>query len=71
MSATEDLCRSENNMSHPPISIVWVTMVNLRSSDLVTNALPLSTQPPHQLYSKTFNEWFSMEKTWFSLKIKT
>lgn len=71
MSATEDMCKSENNMSQSLLPAMWVSVIKFRLSDLMTNSSTLSTQSSHQLYSKTFNESFSTINTLFLLKIKT
>lgn len=71
MHATEHRWRSENSMSRFSPSTVWVVVVKLRLSGLVTNALSLSTKQSYQLFSKTVNEWFATRKMRFTLKIQT
>lgn len=71
MHATEHRWRSENSMSPSSPSTVWVAVVKLRLSGLVTNALSLSAKQFYQLFSKTVNEWFAMRKMKFTLKIQT
>lgn len=72
MSAMCHRWTSENSTSQSSPSTVWDTVVKLRSSGLVANAWPSSTEQSYKLFSKTFNKWFStIKKMRFILKIKT